>query len=307
MKSFWGILVGILLCTSLFAQKNVDLITFTARNGFSQNYDNEAYGSAKEKGLLVSALIPPIRISEKTRWYNSVNYYFWSVESDDVLPSEMLSSIKIHGMILRSGLLHKLNDKSEVVLIFMPRLMSDLHHINGDHFQFGGIAMFKKSYNPELNISYGAMFNRELFGPYLVPMIDLYWQISDKWKISGLLPVSSKITYTINQRLETGITHFGLLSTYKIGDPAYDEYYVERECIDVSLYGRYKIIGNIYLEARIGQTLGRSYAQYATDQKVDFSIPLIRFGDQRLQSNIDFKDGAIAELRLIFNVPVPDR
>ena len=56
---------------------------------------------------------------------------------------------------------------------------------------------------------------------------------------------------------------------------------------------------------RFGQALGRKYSQYASDQKVDFAIPLVAFGDNRTQKNVNFGGGLIAELRLVYSVPIP--
>ena len=115
---------------------------------------------------------------------------------------------------------------------------------------------------------------------------------------------SSKVKYKVNERLSAGWSHFGLITTYRLGDPAYEGDYIERKSIDESLFARYQLVGNIYMEGRFGYALGRSYAQYEADQKVDFTIPLVRFGDNREQKNISFHDGLIASIRFIYNVPI---
>ena len=154
-------------------------------------------------------------------------------------------------------------------------------------------------------MSFGAMYNQEFFGPYLVPLVNLDWQISERWSIAGLFPVYGKVKYQVNERLSTGLSHFGLITTYRLGDPEYEGDYIERKSIDETLFARYKLGGNFDVEARVGYALGRSYAQYEADQKVDFSLPLIGFGDDRVQKNVSFHDGAIASLRFIYSVPIP--
>jgi hypothetical protein len=56
----------------------------------------------------------------------------------------------------------------------------------------------------------------------------------------------------------------------------------------------------------VGRTFGRQYKQYAGDQKVDFALPLVAFGDERTVKNVTFKDGMIFTLKLIFNLKVPE-
>ena len=153
-------------------------------------------------------------------------------------------------------------------------------------------------------MGFGAMYNQEFFGPYLVPLVNLDWKMSERWSITGLFPVYGKIKYQVNERLSAGLSHFGLITTYRLGDQAYQGDYIERKSIDESLFARYRLVGNIYLEGRFGYALGRSYAQYEADQKVDFSLPLVGFGDNRVQKNISFHDGLIASIRFVYNVPI---
>ena len=149
------------------------------------------------------------------------------------------------------------------------------------------------------------MFNQEFFGPYLVPLVNLDWKISDKWSVVGLFPIYGKVKYQVNERISAGLSHFGLITTYRLGAEAYAGDYMERTSIDETLFARYKLGNNFYAEARLGYALGRSYAQYEADQKVDFSIPLIGFGDDRVQKSVSFHDGFIGDLRLIYSVPIP--
>ncbi|MEN8187089.1 MAG: DUF6268 family outer membrane beta-barrel protein [Bacteroidota bacterium] len=125
-------------------------------------------------------------------------------------------------------------------------------------------------------MGYGAMYNQELFGPYLTPLININWQLSNRLSITGLLPIYAKVKYKINDRFTAGISHFGLITTYKLGDSEYEGDYIERKSIDETLFGRYRITGNLYLEGRFGHTFGRSYTQYEADQKVGFSLKFRR-------------------------------
>ena len=113
----------------------------------------------------------------------------------------------------------------------------------------------------------------------------------------------SKIKYKVNDRLNLGIAHFGLITSYKLGDSNYQGDYIERSSIDVTFFTRYRVAGDFYIEGRFGYALGRHYEQYAADQKVDFSLPLIGIGDNRIPKNVNFNNGMIVEFRLIYSVP----
>ena len=300
------LLIIVIICVSstVQSQETLDLFTISGRFGFPQSYDSVYKGKANEYGLMIDAKAP-IKMSEKSIWYNGLNYFYWHVTNDEEMPEEQMDPVNLHGFILRTGLIQKFSKDRAIQLFLAPRFMSDLHHIDGSHFQMGGLALYQKKFKDHLKMGFGAMFNQEFFGPYLVPLVDLDWKISDKWSIVGLFPVYGKIKYQVNERLSAGWSHFGLITTYRLGAEGYEGDYMERTSIDETLFTRVKFGKNIYAEARFGYALGRSYAQYEADQKVDFSIPLISFGDDRVQKNVSFHDGFIASLRLIYSVPIP--
>lgn len=304
MKYLILLVVGCSLSFSLLAQKTFDLITVAGRYGFPQPYTSVYDGNATELGSMIN-VAAPIQLSEKVMWFSNLNYFYWKVKNDETMPADISNPINIHGFILRTGMIKKLTKDRELQLLFTPRLMSDLNNIDSDHFQFGGLALYKTKFSDKLTMAFGAMYNQELFGPYLVPLIDLDWQLSERWSIAGMLPVYSKIKYKINDKFDAGIAHFGLITSYKLGDPENKGDYIQRESIDLNLYARHNIVGDLYIEGRFGRALGRNYAQYAADQKVDFSLPLVGFGDDRTQKNVSFQNGWIAELRLVYSVPVP--
>lgn len=305
MKYLFLFAIAVISSLSVYSQKTFDLITVSGRFGFPQPYESVYTGDATELGSMIN-VAAPITLSDDLMWFSSLNYFYWNVSNDETMPIEINNPINIHGFILRTGMIKKLSNDNEIQLLFAPRLMSDLKNIDGGHFQFGGVAMYKKKFSNELTMAFGAMYNQELFGPYLVPLIDLDWQLSEKWSIAGLLPVYSKIKYNINENFNAGIAHFGLITSYQLGNLENGGDYIERESIDLTLFARHKIVGDLYVEGRFGQALGRNYAQYASDQKVDFSIPLVGFGDDRIQKNVSFQSGLIAELRLVYSVPIPE-
>lgn len=305
MKQFNTLLIGLMLCSTLSAQNSLDILTISGRYGTPESYDSLLSGKAAESGFF-GGLTVPVVINKKTIWYNSLNYFYFHVANEPELPATIANPINLHGFILRTGLYQKFDKGRGMQLLFAPRLMSDLVSVEGSSFQFGGLFMYEKKYSEALTMSFGLMFNQELFGPYFVPLINLNWQPSEKFRIAGLLPIYAKISYIVNENFNFGISHFGLITTYAMNDPEYKGDYIERKSIDLSLYGRYRIAGNFHLEGRFGRSLGRSYAQYEKDQKVSWAIPLVTFGDDRVQKNIDFKDGLILDIRIIYNIPIPE-
>jgi hypothetical protein len=96
-----------------------------------------------------------------------------------------------------------------------------------------------------------------------------------------------------------------LSTSFYLGDEAYAGDYIERLSIDPTLFIRQKLFGPLYLEGMVGRTIARNYKQYAGDQKVDFAIPLVAFGDNRTVKSVKFNDGLILQLKLVINILRP--
>lgn len=303
LRNFSICLFFSIISLSLRGQETLDVLTISGRYGSPQPYDSIYKGKASESGLMAS-LVAPIEMNERSIWYNSLNYFYFHVGNDEEMPADIANPIDVHGFILRTGLYHKFSKQRGIQIFLAPRFMSDFKNVDIDHFQMGALALYEKRFREGLKMGFGAMYNQEFFGPYFVPLVNLDWQISNKWSIVGLFPIYGKIKYQVNERLSTGLSHFGLITTYRLGSQEYEGDYMERKSIDESLFARYRLFGDIYIEGRVGYALGRSYAQYEADQKVDFSIPLIGFGDDRVQKNVSFNDGLIASLRLVYSVPI---
>ena len=291
---------------SLQGQDGLDLFTRAGSYGFPTSYDSIYQGEGTENGIMAS-LVVPATISDRSIWYTSLNYFYWGVDNDEEMPEDIMNPIRVHGFILRTGLIRQLADGKSLQLIFAPRFMTDFKNVNSDHFQPGGIVTYDKKYSDKLKLGFGALFNQEFFGPNLVPLVNLDWKLSERWTLSGMFPVYGKLKYKFNDRLDGGWSHFGLVTTYRLGEAEYEGDYIDRRSIDETLYARYRLFGDFFLEGRFGYSLGRSYTQYDADQKVAFTLPLISIGDDRVAKGASIHDGFIASLRLVYSISLEDR
>ena len=305
MKRFTLFIVVGVICLCISAQNSIDVLTISGRYGFPQSYEKGFPGKATESGGLLNLKLG-VKICKSTMWANDISYIHSRVNSDVQMPQDVADPIKLHGFIHQTGFIRKINESHALWMVFTPRYMTDLHESSETSLQLGGTFLFEKEFNNNLKMRYGAMFNQEFFGPMVVPLVYLKWHIADKWDISGLLPISSKIKYTANDRINLGIGHFGLITSYRLGEPENAVYYIERKCIDIFLFGRYRLLGNFHAEGRVGYALSRDYAQYETNEKMDFRLSIISFGDNRTQYNTSFNDGPIIDLRLVYNLPLTD-
>ena len=304
MKRVFLIMMAGCLSLPVLAQQMLDVVSLSGRYGLPQEYKETYTGKATEFGS-INSITAGIRLSTKNMIPISFNHFYFNVQGDPEIPGNLSNPIIINGFIFRTGWYQRFGNGNAIQLLIAPRIMSDFKNLDGNSFQMGGLLTYEKVFNDELTMSFGAMYNQELFGPYLVPLVDLHWQISSKWRIDGMLPVTARVVYSVNDNMSVGFNHFGLVTTYYLGHEAYVGDYMERQSIDLSLFLRQRLGGNFFVEGMVGQALGRSYKQYAGDQKVSFALPLVTFGDDRVVKNETFKGGMILTLKLVYNIAVP--
>lgn len=307
MRYTFHIALLLLLGISLQAQDRgtADIISLSGRYALPSEYKELYTGTAKEIGAL-NALSYGKNLALNTKFVINVNHFYFNVKDEPEMPAGIASPINVHGIILRTGVQQTLGNGGMIQILVAPRLMSDFQNLDGNSFQMGGVLSYQNDLNENLNLGFGLMFNQEFFGPYMVPLFLLDWQVSDRWYIKGMVPVTLKVHYRVNEGLDVGFNHFGLITSYWLGDEEYAGDYMERQSIDLSLFARQRLFSNIYIEAMAGRSFGRGYKQYAGDQTVKFAIPLVAFGDERNVKNVTFNDGMIFTVKLIFNMKIPD-
>lgn len=293
-----------LLTTALSAQSRIDILTISGAVGMPSAYQQPLDGKATESNLLINLKLP-IKFNEKTIWYNDFTYSGFNVTNDlDVKPTEYLTAMRMHGFILQTGIVQRINDRNGFQLLAVPRYMTDFKDGGNENWQWGGIGLFEHRYHDRLLMRYGALYNQELFGPLLVPLVYLDWQINDKWSMVGLMPINLRISYKVNEKLSTGLNHFGFITTYRLGQEEFNGDYIERNSIDETLFARWNTTGNFFIEVRFGYSLSRVYEHYNANEKMDLRLSIVRFGDDRTPKNINFDNGLIASLRLVYSLPI---
>jgi len=299
--------MALLLVMALQAQDmgTKDILSLSFRYGLPGEYKETYTGEATEIGML-NSLTAGFKLAPRTMFAINVNHFYFNVKDGVDMPQGIASPIVVNGIILRTGIVQQVGESGKLQLLIAPRLMSDFKNMDGNSFQFGGVVSYEKLSSEDFSWGVGAIYNQELFGPYFLPIFLLNWQLSERWFIEGMIPVTAKVHFRVNEGLDIGFNHFGLTTTYALGHEDYTGDYMERFGVDLSLFARQRLFGNFYVEGMVGRTFGRSYKQYAGDQKIDFGIPLVNFGDDRVAKNVTFKDGMIFTLKLIFNMKVPD-
>lgn len=300
MKTLLTLLFVVVFSTLAFTQNRFDLFYVEGNYNFLSSPETEVNKNFEK--YIMSNISIPIVFKDSSVWFTSLDYQNFSVNGDysAAMPMEELN---LHGFILRTGYIYKFNSSKSLQILFAPRFMSDFNASFANSFQPGAMVMYENVKSENLTWRAGVMYNQEFFGPYIVPVVYLDWDITSKLKFSGLLPVYGKLFLHPSENLSYGLHFIGLTTSYRINETNYENYYVDRRSVDVSLFANVHVWNNFFLEGRAGYSLMKDYGLYAENDKMDFALPLVNIGDERTRKNVKVNGSPFIRLRLIYSIP----
>ncbi|MCD4683646.1 MAG: DUF6268 family outer membrane beta-barrel protein [Bacteroidales bacterium] len=244
----------------------------------------------------------PIVISEKSTLLTGIRGNVWKVSYSP----EQVWHETYYSLGLTLGYNHKFNEKKSFLFILLPRLNSDYKNINSNALQLGFFTTYSKRSSEKFLWKVGMYFNMEFFGPFVVPLFGLNWDVAPKLNITGDLPIYAKIRYKIHDNFSTGVGYIALVSSYRLRGE-FNDAYTSRYAIEPYAFAEVKFLKQVYFTGKFGYTMGRKYPVYAKDDRLDWQLSFIKFGENRTQLNPEIQDNFFFELGLAFKVEVSDK
>lgn len=286
-----------------FAQNYVEVARFnysnTALNSFEQS---DSSTRVKELGLEITV---PLLINTSDAILTGLIYE--RIETK-LFESDPVETFSVTG--LRLGLSKKHSEKWSGTYLLLPKLASDFKHLTWKDFQLGAIALLKYTKHENLNYKLGLYFNTELSGPFLAPLLGLYY-LSESRKIEAnlMLPFLADVNYKVLARLYIGANFTGLVRSYHLSELPTSETpgYVVKASNEISSYLKFNLTKALSIQTRLGYSIGRSYRVYDEEDKITFGTVLIRVGDDRQQLNTDFSDGFVYNASLSYRFVKSDK
>ncbi len=242
----------------------------------------------------------PIKLNDQFTFLTGLNY-----ESNTASFNPGRKVETIFGTTLKLGANIKHNANWSGTYVLLPKLSSDLKTISNQDFQIGACALMQYSKSTHLNYKFGAYVNADLFGPFIVPLLGIYYQNStEKLEFKALLPVNLDLNYVIAKNTRIGFSFKGQVRSYHMNTPIEYEQnrYLVKSTNDLYAYLQYGFNNGLNFQLAFGRSLARSYRIY--EEKVDFGMPLFYAGDNRTQLNSDFKDGWLFKLALFYRLKI---
>jgi hypothetical protein len=283
------------------AQNYVDLFRLSYSTTPENSFDtSQALTRLQE---VAGELTFPQPLSSKVTLINGLNY---EMIQASVMP--MKDPATVHGIMMRSGLsiAHGSNLKGNYFLL--PKLSSDLRSIGRRDWQFGFLALLRQVKSPNFTWQYGAMFNTELFGPFMVPLLGFYYKSpSKKLEMNFLLPASADMNCEFGKRWHVGMQFVSMVKSFHLQQqiPDFSSAYWVKSTNELFAYVQMRF-GKVWLiQSRIGYSVARRYYAYDIADKIDLGIMAFKFGDERTALNPFFEDGLIFQFRCIYRFHFP--
>jgi hypothetical protein len=294
--------LALLFAQALVAQDYVDVARMHYATSTVNDFDGNANGSRLEEVFL--DLTVPIVLNDRVSILTGGIYEGIRTQ---LYPDKERESIQ--SFTLKAGINWTHSEKWTGTYVFLPKVASDFQNpLTSKDFQFGAFGLMKYTHKPNLIYKFGIYGNTELFGPWVVPILGLYYlSPSQKFEANLTLPLTADMNYKLSSRFHVGANFFGLVRTYNltqaVSDTTAQTGYVARSTNELYAYLRINLGKNSIIQLRAGGSLGRSYRVYYDTDQVGFGMPLKYFKDSREQLNKDFEDGLIGQVVYIYRVP----
>lgn len=275
-----------------FSQNYVDLLKIEYAVSKNNNFES-GQGASDVREWVIDATVP-IVLSEKRALLTGLTF-----ENVQVRPYAGQNEVSVYTLNPKLGLSQTYSDTWSATYMALPKLSSDLKKIGGKDVQFGALALFKYTRSRSLQYKFGAFYNTDLFGPFLVPLAGLYYQHAN-WEVNLLIPTSADINYLLLNRLKMGVRFHGFIKSFHLNDPYQSmAQYLSKANNEAGLYLG-SAWGRIHYTVFFGHSIGRKYRTYAENDRLDLAISAIKLGDDRTQLNTDFNDGWLLKASVLY-------
>lgn len=277
-----------------FSQNYLDILKVNVSTTPYNTFDSSATKTKLNEAFV--DLTIPIKINEDLSVLTGMVYESIQTKlfSDGITKNFGSTTVKI-------GFNKQLNQRWSTTVVVLPKIASDYNSFTNKDFQVGGIALFKYKKRDNLNFKTGLYYNNELFGPFFVPMLGLYYQSPNKkLEANILLPLQADVNYQVLKFMNVGCNFNGQIRTYHLNHvtDANPNTYVTKSTNELFAYVKFNVTKSICLQTKLGQSFGRTYKVYDEADKVSFGLPATFIGDKREQLNSNFSNGMIFQVAL---------
>lgn len=280
------------------SQNYFDVVNFTYTTTPPNTFDNSSEQTTIEEFAIDFNI--PVAINANNVLLTGLYANKTSVDLDANMPN-----VNLHVLGLNLGINRTFNDKWSATFMVLSKLASDKIALSNNNLQLAFLSLFANKKSDDLNWRYGLYANTEQYGLMIVPILGLYYKSdNNKFEADLNLPIIADINYRLSNKFWLGMGFDGLGTTYNLSKQGYsmNGAYVVKTSNELVSYLRFQISKTILFNAKVGYAIGRTYDVYNSNDKINFALTNIYFGDDRTRLNERFKDGVIFKFELLYRL-----
>jgi hypothetical protein len=213
----------------------------------------------------------------------------WSVKSNDVenLPGGVQS------LLFPVAFIKPFWKKWSIGLSVIPRWNGMQDNMFENSFQVGGsvLAAYKKS--SRITYRLGIYYNSEFFGPFIIPLIGIDWNISTRDNLFGVLPQIMTYEHRVSSRFSFGAVYRMFNNSYRITtNSSYDDAFMRINEMQLLLSADFYLTKRIAFNLEAGHSMFRHVRLGLDQSKKNY------YSDENVNDGFVVKAGLVYRVRL---------
>ena len=298
MRTYLAVLFLVVSLNSS-AQDYLDLARLSYLITPNTQFDNGSKGTKIDDFFFQMDL--PIVLNKKTAFITS---FTTNITKMDLAPDQIDKTV-LYTFNSRLGFNIKHSETWNGTYLVIPKISTDFSHGFHRGGQVGFVAILSHVKSSHLKYTFGLYTNNEEYGQLIVPLLGGYYLSENElWEVTALVPSMLDVNYKISSKVSTGINFDGIGTSYAIDTEEFPDAYVTRGSSQIYAYTQFELVPALFLRTKVGYEL-RGTKVFAKDDKVDFSLASIYFGDNRTVLNVEQRNNLLFKLELFFRFNLP--
>lgn len=278
------LIIAITLVKSSYGQGFIDL----ARLDYNYGLDDNRYINYRSLGLNLQV---PVLLKNKDALLTGI-----AIEGTQIRNEAL--SLKSRNLTFNAGYNKVWRNNKSLIFLTIHRMNGDQFEWRTDNYQLGivGLYTYKKDENSTLQI--GFYTNSEFMGQVVTPLFGVDWKVAPKIRFYGVLPASGTLAIQQNAKWYYGLNFLGIFQTYQ--QPEMGDFYIQRSINQLSVYSDFYLTKQVVFNIKLGYRAGSGYRLFSSDDKVDWALNVLKFGDNRDELGRIATNGFILTMGLAF-------
>jgi hypothetical protein len=217
--------------------------------------------------MLEISLRYPLAVKNSNKVFGGIGYESMWTNDTEILRSHHVQSLSTQLVFMRT-----LSDKRMLLFLASAGVYSDFKDVSGEDFRYSAGFRYRVLYTKDLSISYGLGVVKQFFGGMIVPVVDFDWRITDRLRLSGPIPVNTKLSYSLVPRVRLIFSLRPDNATYRLSENSYQSRYLQMKQWTAGMTCEYQVTKHWVISLRGAYVARRKFEIYNSDQKGTLSI-----------------------------------